>query len=146
MSALLARRSDNSLAGQLAKLVFDSFAQPITVGVRGAASSARQLLYRAGSVAIDLRLEVQSGEVPVFLFGQILDEGQPATGQRSVQVTLLQDNNALQSTRTNELGEFEMHVPVLPGLSLSLQNRGKDILIPLTAITVRGRISNGNSH
>jgi hypothetical protein len=146
LSALLANRTDNSVAGELAKLVFDTFTQPITVGVRGAATSPRQLLYRAGRLAIDLRVEVKPGEVPVFLFGQILQEGHSDRGEKAVEVTLLEGSRALGRTKTNELGEFEMHIPVLPGLTLALrQHDGKDILIPLSAITARGRL-NGNSH
>jgi len=146
MAVLLARHTDNSFAGELAKLVFDTFAQPITAGVRGAASNARQLLYRAGTLAIDLRVEVKPGEVPVFLFGQILQEGLSDQGQNEVAVTLLEGERTLEETKTNGLGEFEMHVPMLPGLTLSLrQSGGKHILIPLSAITARGRIT-GNSH
>jgi len=146
MSVLLARRTDNSFTGELAKLVFDTFAQPIAAGLRGSAPSARQLLYRAGALAIDLRVEVKPGEVPVFLFGQILQEGESDKGQKAVEITLLEGDRTLGQTQSNELGEFEMHVPVLPGLTLSLrQSNGKDILIPLSAITARGRI-NGNSH
>ena len=146
MSVLLARRTDNSFTGELAKLIFDSFTQPITVGVRGATTSPRQLLYRAGTLAIDLRVEVKTGEVPVFLFGQILQEGQSDKGEQAVEVSLLEGDRTLEHTETNELGEFEMHVPVLPGLTLSLrQSNGKDILIPLSAITARGRIT-GSSH
>ncbi len=146
MSVLLVRRTDNSFAGELAKLIFDSFTQPIAAGVRGAATSPRQLLYRAGSLAIDLRVEVKPGEVPVFLFGQILQEGQSDRGQNAVEVTLLEGDRTLEQTKSNELGEFEMHVPVLPGLTLSLrESNGKNILIPLSAISARGRIT-GNSH
>ena len=145
MAVLLASKPKTSVVAQLAQLVFDSFTQPLTAGVRGATMNDRQLLYRAGNVAIDLRVEVKPGEVPMFLFGQILQEGQTGRGEQLVEVSLMEGTQTLGHTTTNELGEFEMHVPVLPGLVLSLQQQsGKNILIPLSAVEARGRAKNSD--
>jgi hypothetical protein len=90
-------------------------------------------------------VEVKPGEVPVFLFGQILQEGQIGRGEQLVEVSLLEGTQTLGRTTTNELGEFEMHVPVLPGLVLSLQQQsGKNILIPLSAVGSQGRAKNSD--
>jgi hypothetical protein len=145
IAVLLTSRPKTSVVAQLAQLVFDSFTQPLKAGVRGATMNDRQLLYRAGNVAIDLRVEVKPGEVPVFLFGQILQEGHMERGEQLVEVSLLEGTQTLGRTTTNELGEFEMHVPVLPGLVLSLQQQsGKNILIPLSAVEPRGRTKNSD--
>jgi hypothetical protein len=146
MAVLFTPKAAWSSLPELARLVFDSFTQPLTAGVRGTATDARQLLYRAGKVAIDLRVEVKPGEVPVFLFGQVLQEGAVDRGDKLIEVSLLEGNQTLGRTTTNELGEFELHVPVLPGLVLSLhQSSGKDILIPLSALACRGRVTNQDS-
>jgi hypothetical protein len=146
MAVLFTPKPAWSSLPELARLVFDSFTQPLVAGVRGVTTSPRQLLYRAGSVAIDLRVEVKPGEVPVFLFGQVLQEGENGRGEKLVEISLLEGNRTLGHTTTNELGEFEMHVPVLPGLVLSLrQGGGKDILIPLSAVACRGRVKDQDS-
>src|SRR5262249_9692347 len=51
---------------EIAELIFDSFTQPQLVGVRGATASPRQLLYRAGSVLIDMRMETTGCDTDRF--------------------------------------------------------------------------------
>src|ERR1051326_2719674 len=48
----------------LARLVFDSFREPLPIGVRGTISTPRHLLHDSGRFVIDLRLEKEpSGRV-----------------------------------------------------------------------------------
>jgi len=65
---------------RIAKLVFDSFEQPLTAGVRagvmGASTIPRQLLFRAGEVDVDIRME--SGvDNRISLSGQVLSDSVP---------------------------------------------------------------------
>ena len=82
----------------LASLVFDSFGQPVTVGVRGP-SDAQQLLLQAEGMDLHLRLS------PPVIVGQLLQR----TEQRFVsgaRLSLIQQGVAVESTITDALGEF----------------------------------------
>ncbi len=57
---------------RLAQLVLDSFRQPALAGARATGQSPRQLLYRTGTLLIDLRMERLSGS-RLSLVGQVLD-------------------------------------------------------------------------
>src|SRR5579864_6754862 len=57
--------------GVLARLVFDSFREPATVGVRSDRHLARQTLYEAGDYSIDLRFEPDLDPAQVVMVGQI---------------------------------------------------------------------------
>lgn len=147
MSAMLSPSPAWSILPELAHLMYDSFRQPLTVGVRGATANARQLLYRVGGIAIDLRLEVKPGEAPVFLFGQVLQEGESQKGEKLVEVSLMQGSRTLARTNTNDLGEFEMHVPAASGLALSIKQRGgRHVLVPLSAVAGMDWLSNRGKH
>src|SRR5690348_12846919 len=61
-------------AATVGRLIFDSLLEPISVGVRSSQLSARQLVYSAGDVLIDLRLEPRLGRV--YAVGQA--QGRPA--------------------------------------------------------------------
>ena len=89
---------------QIAKLVFDSFRQPLPEGIRNLGPRARQLLYRAGKFAIDLRLD--SGPDRASLVGQVLDSTRPDQGVADVPVTLFKSRTRVLKTVTNRLGEF----------------------------------------
>src|ERR1700680_2068457 len=74
---------------ELATLVFDSSQVALTAGVRGGYASARQLLYKSGSVCIDMRMQPKPGSDSVVLMGQLLDSTSPAHGIGDVPVSLL---------------------------------------------------------
>lgn len=57
----------------VAQLVHDSGRDPSTAGVRGGYTPARQLLYKAGSVCVDMRVEPELGSNEVVLVGQLMD-------------------------------------------------------------------------
>src|SRR6266850_6343228 len=42
-----------------AKLIFDTLAQPLTAGIRSAAATARQLVYEAEGLTVDVRLDAK---------------------------------------------------------------------------------------
>ena len=65
----------------LARLVYDSFAEPMPVGVRGRQRVTRQAMYRAGDYYVDLRMESEPETRHVSMVGQIATRRDP---QRSV--------------------------------------------------------------
>jgi hypothetical protein len=60
-----------SVGAKLAKLVFDSFLQPLPAGVRSTAQLCQQALFEAENILVDVRVE-REGE-HVMLTGQVSD-------------------------------------------------------------------------
>ena len=95
------RESGASRIFQIARRVFDSYAQPLE-GVRSGGTIPRQLLYRAGAVDVDLRIEADDGRVS--LSGQLLSESESFPEHTEVR---LESGGAVRfSTATNAVGEF----------------------------------------
>lgn len=92
---------------RIAKLVFDSFEQPLTAGVRagvmGAGAIPRQLLFRAGQVDVDVRIESRADN-RISLSGQVLSES--VTFFENTPVRLESHGIARYKTFTNPVGEF----------------------------------------
>jgi hypothetical protein len=91
----------------LATLQFDSDQQPLAAGMRSGSASARQLLYRSGSVCIDMRMEPTPRSESIVLVGQILDSMNPSHGLGGVPVSLLSKGDTVSRKRTNDNGEFD---------------------------------------
>src|SRR5581483_6070077 len=51
------QKFDKAKQPVLATLMFDTFAKPIMAGVRSAAAAARQMVYEADGLAVDLRFD-----------------------------------------------------------------------------------------
>jgi hypothetical protein len=112
----------------LATVVFDSFLQPAMAGARGAAT-ARQLVMRAEE--FDIHLKIWGDQHHKQLMGQLL----PRSGIGFVGAArfhLLRNGERLESTKTDEMGEF--HFTDLPEGALSLQ-------IDLPHLTVIGSLN-----
>jgi hypothetical protein len=91
----------------LAALQFDSAREPMAAGVRGGHASARQLLYKSGTVCIDMRMQPTPGSESVVLIGQLLDSMKPAQGIGGIPVSLLSRGDTVSRKQTNEDGEFD---------------------------------------
>jgi hypothetical protein len=91
----------------LATLQFDSDRQPLAAGMRSGQATARQMLYKSGSVCIDMRMEATPGSESMVLVGQLLDSLQPSQGISGIPVSLLSKGDTLSSKQTNEAGEFD---------------------------------------
>ena len=89
-----------------AVLVFDSLTQPSLAGVRRIGITGRQLLYRAGSLDIDLR--VVEGDDPKLsdLMGQILRKKKGLISVAGLELLLKKGRKKIQSTRADSWGEF----------------------------------------
>ncbi len=74
--------------GGLIELLFDSFSHAALAGIRSAAMSIRQMLYRAEPDQIDIQLEAQPERNRLLVTGQLLDVSHPEVVGREVQVTL----------------------------------------------------------
>jgi hypothetical protein len=120
------------------RLVFDSNLQPITVGVRGSIS-ARQLLYETDELYIDLRLEPQRepNRERVCLVGQILDRTSETRAAQGLRVQLMQGQQAVTDTATNQHGEFQLEFDAGKDVSLSIGHE-KDRMVVLPIYGVHG--------
>jgi hypothetical protein len=102
------KREPKHSRGFLAEVLFDSFREPLAAGVRSAASTSRQLLFGAGELRIDLRLEPQIDSENVSLIGQILDSTDPTKGPAAASVALLKGGKVIAEASTNRFGEFQL--------------------------------------
>ncbi len=98
-------KSSYPSGAQIARLVFDSFRQPLPEGIRTVGLRARQLLYQAGRFSVDLRLD--TGPDGAFLVGQVMDSTRPDQRVADVPVTLFRSGIRVSKTVTNMLGEFQ---------------------------------------
>jgi len=117
---------------ELAKLLFDSALQPAMAGVRGTASIVRQLLYKSGSVCIDMRMQPKPGSDSVVLIGQLMDSARSNQGMSGIPVSLLCKGNTVSRGRTNDVGEFDFGMMAHTQLQLVFGiGDGRTILVPV---------------
>jgi hypothetical protein len=91
-----------------ARLLYDSFREPLPAGVRTQQRLSRQALYQAGDYSLDLRLESESGTSRVTLVGQIQNRKQPGKRLRGVPALLFSGKQVVGQAVSNSLGEFQM--------------------------------------
>lgn len=121
------------MAPVVATLVFDTFRQTPASGVlRSRTSGSRHLLYRAGDLTADLRLESSARRERILLIGQLADARRPSTGLSDVRISLFSGTHQLGTLDANEWGEFQYEFERQDPLTLSvaLPHRAP-VLIPL---------------
>ena len=88
----------------IASLVFDTFDQPILSGVRHVGVPPRQLLFRAGDVDVDVKIESMEANDRITLVGQVLSSATKFFDNTPVK---LESHGIVRyRTRTNVVGEF----------------------------------------
>ena len=117
-----------------ARLLYDSFREPLPAGVRTQQRMSRQTLYQAGDYSLDLRLENERGTSRVALVGQIQNRKQPGKWLGDVMVLLVSGKQVLALAVSNSLGEFQMEYAPTKRLRLYVPVRqaGKRIEMLLT--------------
>ena len=115
-----------------ARLLYDSFREPLPAGLRTQQRLSRQYLYQAGDYSLDLRLENERGGPRVALVGQIQNRKQPGKRLGSVPVQLLSGKQVLAQATSNSLGEFQMEYEPSKHLRLYVPVRqaGKRVDVP----------------
>jgi len=91
-----------------ARLLYDSFREPLPAGLRTQQRLSRQTLYQAGDYSLDLRLENERGSSRVALVGQIENRNRPEKRVSNVPVLLVSGKQILAQVVSNSLGEFQM--------------------------------------
>ncbi len=116
----------------MAELMFDSFRQPSLEGVRTISVATRKMLYRHGSLQIDLSVERVPGGDHLSIDGQILDSAKPSTPLSNVAVSVLRNREHLADVPTNSFGEFHLECAVEKAEGLSIKvDMEREVLISL---------------
>ena len=121
-------------AGRLpASLVFDSFAHPLPAGIRSGSAMARQMVYEADGLTIDLRIDKHANSKALSIVGQVLDARTLRLAPESVPVALLnRHGEPLQRTSTSNFGEFHLEVAAETEMQLAIEvNAGRTVCITL---------------
>jgi hypothetical protein len=120
----------------LAVLQFDSEREPLAAGMRSAQMPARQLLYKSGSVCIDMRMQPTPGSESILLIGQLLDQVNPGHGISGIPVSLLSKGDTLYRKNTNDAGEFDFGVKRMHELQLVFKiAEGRTIVVSVPEAT-----------
>jgi len=99
-------------------LAFDSLRTAAIPGIRSIATAPRQLLYRAGSLCIDMRIEPLPGGPRISVVGQVMDSRQHSS--EPFRVWLRRDRQFLQQAMTNQNGEFQFEIESAEGTDLCI--------------------------
>jgi hypothetical protein len=122
---------------QGARLISDSFREPLQAGVRGSNDRSRRLLYESGRLRVDLLVEPEEGSNRVALAGQILDSANPDRRFDGVPVTVRGWKGFVTQATTGEFGEFQLNFNFESNVGLEIRiGETQEITIPLP---VRGR-------
>jgi len=101
---LLQPSAGGKLRKMIAALVFDTFDQPLLAGVRRVGAPPRQLLFRAGDVDVDVKIESMEANDRITLVGQVLST--TAKFFDNTPVKLESHGIVRYRTMTNLVGEF----------------------------------------
>jgi hypothetical protein len=97
-------KKGGALKKLIALLVFDTFDQPMLAGVRRVGAPPRQLLFRAGEVDVDVKIESVEANDRITLVGQVLSNADKFF--ENTPVKLESHGIVRYKTRTNLVGEF----------------------------------------
>jgi hypothetical protein len=93
-----------SLRRIIAALIFDTYDQPMLAGVRRVGTPPRQLLFRAGDVDVDVKIESMEANDRISLAGQVLSSAPKFYPNTPVK---LESHGIVRyRTTTNVVGEF----------------------------------------
>jgi len=116
----------------LATVLFDSVLQPLPAGVRSSAATARQMVFEAEGLTVDLRFDRMANVRAISVVGQVLDKAvprQPLAGSPIVLWT--EDGQLLATTEANEFGEFQLEFIPQNDLRLTAKVGHRKVQIPL---------------
>jgi hypothetical protein len=122
--------------GLVARLIYDSFRDPILAGMRSEDRVSRQALYEAENFCLDLRLEHDRGTPLVTLVGQLTNRTAPDNSMPEAPVLLMARNDVVAHTVSNPFGEFQMEYAPARHLRLCvpLDPTGKRIEVSLNRL------------
>ena len=111
ISALQRPRSSSGAAGLVARLVFDSFRNPLPAGMRAEDRVSRHAVYGAGDFFLDLRFEQEQESSFATLVGQLTNRTDPDSALAGAPVLLMARKSVVAHAIYNRFGEFQMDYP-----------------------------------
>ena len=126
------------------ELLFDSHEQVASDGLRNSVIAARQLLFRIGSVFVDVEVGRESDSNRASIIGQMLDSSRPGHPPTGIRIALLDRGHPVASASSNDHGEFRLQFALKENLKLSVElDRKKPVHLPITN-PLGGRSSSGS--
>jgi len=127
---------------KVARLVLDTFLQPLPAGIRGGAQSGtRQLVYETESLTADMAFERSPDSTRTTLLGQII-RNEPKIPVNGVPVVLKSRKGPLGLKMTNEVGEFSFEFQNERSVNLEIEVSPNDWVLlispPLDRFEGRG--------
>ena len=120
------------------EILFDSMAQPLPAGARSSFVSDRQVLYRIGSVYVDMEFERQGNSQRWRVVGQMLDSARPGHPLTGVPVCLIERGRNVVRTLSNDNGEFRLEFDANNELKLELSiDRRHPVHLPIMVTQLR---------
>lgn len=131
-ASIAIQKASANQAGEF-ELLFDSFVQPLPPGARTSVVSGRQLLYRIGSVYVDMEVDKKANSDRVSLVGQMLDSSRPGHPLAGIPVALFERRRNIARTSSNDNGEFHLEFDMRSELRLcvSIDSR-RPVHLPIT--------------
>lgn len=118
------------VAAATARLVFDTFLQPLPAGLRGTSRLNRHLVFREHDLLVDVQVEPEHEAGQQCITGQVQSTRVPTEELADLPVMLLEGSRILMSTRTNRHGEFIFHAATRAEMGLRVFCRGRRVEIP----------------
>jgi hypothetical protein len=125
-------RPTHSRMVALADLILDSSLPTAAAGVRSSGTGPWLLLYRCGSVNIDLRVDQIPASGRISIVGQVLNSSKTSQMLANIPVAAVFEDGRIQKTTTNKLGEFHLECEAVSQLYLSMHlDKRMEIWVPL---------------
>jgi hypothetical protein len=120
----------------MAQLLFDSFLEAVPEGIRSSQSSPRQLMYSAGNLIVDLRIEHRAGRV--YIVGQAQQRSGRDPGVAGRSLCVLAGAKTMARTRSTRFGEFQFELEAEDNEEYTIVLRGPvSFVLPLRRIGSR---------
>jgi len=104
-----------------APLIFDSFLELSSAGMRSLEPGCRQLRYETDTLVADLSLEKRRDSERITLTGQLLDTAKKKPQLGSVPIVIQGQAGLIGVVKTNEWGEFYSEIEPQPGITLEIR-------------------------
>ena len=142
VNASFAIEKDVKNKNNLCELLFDSSAQPLPPGARSSGVSNRQLLYRIGSIYVDMEVGKDADSERASVVGQMLDSSRPGHPVAGIPVTLLDRGRNVSRTLSNDNGEFRLVFEQTkdPRLSVAV-GRKNPVRLPITDANLQSNLT-----
>jgi CheY-like chemotaxis protein len=122
LNSLLRRNSLFRRVIQAARLVFDSFLEPVPHGIRVSQLAGRRFVYEGGGVTVDLSLEPPlTDSRRISLVGQLMDSVKPDRQLDIHAIALRGPKGPIALASTNKFGEFQFEFDPEPNVALEIE-------------------------